>query len=77
MATVRLRVNDSILDQVLLLLNQFDEDELEVLKEDNEFLQQRKYLHEQAARLERGEAKTFSIEEVDDYLEDTIRKYEG
>jgi hypothetical protein len=77
MATVKLRVNDEILDKVLRILGQFDADELEVIEEDEAFLETRKMLHERAAQLEKGEVKTYSIEEVDAILEETIRKYEG
>jgi len=77
MATVKLRVSDKILGKVLRILGQFDADELEVIEEDEAFLQTRKMLHERAAQLEKGEVKTYSIEEVDAILEETIRKHEG
>ncbi len=41
-----------------------------------EFEAQKKLLHETSARLERGEAKTYTIEEARVILEETIRKYE-
>ena len=77
MATVKLRVSDKALEKVLWLLGQFDADELQVIEEDEAFLETRKMLHERAAQLEKGEVKTYSIEEVDSILEETIRKYEG
>lgn len=77
MATLTLQVKDSILEQVLSLLSQFDRSEVEVMEQDAAFLAQRRHLHEQTARIERGEAKTYSIEEVDAYLEDVIREYES
>ncbi len=77
MTTLTLRVKDSILEKVLALLDQFDQSEVEVLERDTAFLAQRKQLREQTARLERGEAKTYSIEEVDAYLEEVIKEYES
>ena len=77
MTTLALRVKDSILEKVLALLDQFDQSEVEVLERDTAFLAQRKQLREQTARLERGEAKTYSIEEVDAYLEEVIKEYES
>lgn len=77
MTTLTLRVKDSILEKVLALLDQFDQSEVEVLERDTAFLAQRKQLREQTARLERGEAKTYSIEEVDAYLEKVIKEYES
>lgn len=77
MTTLTLQVKDSILEKVLALLDQFDQSEVEVLERDTAFLAQRKQLREQTARLERGEAKTYSIEEVDAYLEEVIKEYES
>jgi len=42
MATVKLRVSDKVLEKVLWLLGQFDADELEVIEEDEAFLETRK-----------------------------------
>ncbi|MFM1874645.1 MAG: hypothetical protein RL266_382 [Bacteroidota bacterium] len=77
MATVKLRVSDKVLDKVLWLLNQFDKEDLQIIADDEEFLAQKKYLQEQAERLERGEAKTYTVEEARVILEKTVRKYEG
>jgi hypothetical protein len=77
MATVKLRVSDKVLEKVLWLLGQFDEEDLQIIADDEEFLAQKKYLHEQSYRLETGEAKTYSVEEADAIFEKTIRKYEG
>jgi hypothetical protein len=77
MTTLTLQVKDSILEKVLALLDQFDQSEVEVLERDTASLAQRKQLREQTARLERGEAKTYSIEEVDAYLEEVIKEYES
>ena len=77
MATVKLRVSEKVLEKVLWLLGQFNEEDLQVITDDEEFLAQKKYLQEQAYRLERGEAKTYTVEEADAIFEKTIRKYEG
>jgi len=77
MATVKLRVSDKVLDKVLWLLGQFNEEDLQIITDDEEFLAQKKYLHEQSSRLEKGEAKTYTIEEAKVILEETVRKYEG
>ncbi len=77
MATLHLHVKDSILEKVLGLLAQFDKSEVEVVGEDAAFLAQKKHLHEQVVRLKSGEAETYTIEEVDAYLESVIKEYEG
>jgi uncharacterized protein YicC (UPF0701 family) len=77
MTTLTLQVKDSILEKVLSILSQFDRSEVEVMEQDAAFLAQRKHLHEQIARLERGEAKTYSIEEVEAHLDKVISEYEA
>jgi len=77
MATLHLHVKDSILDKVLGLLAQFDRSEVDIIVEDAAFLAQKKHLHKQMELYRRGELKTYSVEEVDAYLEEVIKEYES
>lgn len=77
MATIKLNVSDKILDKVLWLLGQFKSEDLQIIESSSEFESNKKYLEKELSRLHSGEAKTFSIEETDEFLEKTIRKYEG
>jgi CRISPR/Cas system-associated protein Csm6 len=78
MATITLRVNDNALEEVLELLSRFGKATVEeVVQEDQAFLAQRRYLHEQEALFKRGEMKTYTIDEADAMLEKVIREYEG
>ncbi len=77
MATITLYVKDGVLKKFLQLLGKFDDSEVRVVSEDAEFLAQKEHLHKQSERLARGEAKTYSIEEVDNYLDKVIGEYEN
>lgn len=77
MATIKLRVSEKILDKVLWLLGQFSPDEVEVLESDAVFKANKSELNTKLERLKSGEGKTYSLEEVDAILEETIRKYEN
>lgn len=77
MATIKLKVSDEALGKVLQLLGQFNNEELEILESDQAFIENKKYLESELARLESGNAKSYSIEEVDRFLEETIRSYGG
>lgn len=77
MATIKLRVSEKILDKVLWLLGQFSAEDLEVVESDAVFKANKSDLQEELERLKSGEGKTYSLEEADAILEETIRKYEN
>ena len=77
MATLKLKVSDKILDKVMRLLGQFKAEDLQIIEEEDQFITDQKYAHEQLKKLESGKSKTFSIDEVDNLLDSTIRKYEN
>ncbi len=76
MATIKLKVSEKILDKVLWLLGQFSPEEVEVIESDAVFKANKSELNEELEKLKSGEGKTYSLEEVDAILEETIRKYE-
>lgn len=77
MVTIKLNVSDKILDKVLRLLGQFKSEDLQIIESSSEFESNKSYLDKELSRLHSGEAKTFSIDETDDFLEKTIQQYEG
>lgn len=77
MATIKLRVSEKILDKVLWLLSQFSPEDVEVVESDAVFKANKSELNTELERLKSGEGKTYSLEEVDAILEETIRKYEN
>lgn len=77
MATLKLKVSDKILDKVLWLLGQFKSEDLQIVDSEASFETSKRYVQNELKRLESGEAKSYSIDEVDEILEKSIREYEG
>jgi hypothetical protein len=76
MATIKLKVSDNILDKVLWLLSQFKKEDLQILESNHNFEETKAYVQKELKRLETGESASFSIQEVDNLLENTVRGYE-
>lgn len=77
MQTIRLRVNDKTYKQLMLLLSRFNKEEIQVIREDDEFISIREYLKNQLAEIEAGTAEFTSIDEMNEELETTIKKHEA
>ena len=77
MQTIRLRVNDKIYDRLMWLLERFNKEEIQVIKENDEFVSVREYLTKELEKIENGIAKFVSIDELDNELETTIKKHEA
>lgn len=77
MATIKLKVNDKVLDKVIWLLGQFSPKDLQIIEGTTSFKANQNYLQEELVRYERGEAKAISLEDLDKLLEDQIRKHEN
>jgi hypothetical protein len=77
MTTIKLKVNERVLEKVLWLLSQFTPDDLEVVTTEDEFATQKAELQKELNRYETGEARVFSVNEADQLLERTIREYES
>ena len=76
MQTIRLRVNDEIYKNLMWFLGRFDKDEIQVIKENNQFLSIQEYLKNELEQVELGNSEFISLEELDNQLEETIRRYE-
>jgi hypothetical protein len=77
MATLKLKVSDKILDKVLWLLGQFKSEDLQIVESEDSFEANKQYVQNELNRLESGTSKSYSIEEVDAILENSIRQYEN
>ncbi len=77
MQTIRLRVNDEIYKNLMWFLGRFDNDEIQVIKENNQFLSIQEYLKNELEQVELGNSEFISLEELDNQLEETIRRYES
>lgn len=76
MLTVRLNINENALARVMKSLNGFTSDELVVINEDQNYLTNQKYLHNELEEINSGNAEFISHEELENSLDKIILKYE-
>jgi len=77
METIRLRVNNKIYKNLMWFLKRFSKDEILVVKENAEFLSVQEYLKIELNKVENGSEESIDIEQLDNELEASIRKYEA
>jgi hypothetical protein len=58
-------------------LKKFSKDELEIIEEDKAFVKAQAEVKAELGKVEKGEAEFLNIQQLDDSLEATIRKYEA
>ncbi|CAL68098.1 hypothetical protein [Christiangramia forsetii] len=73
MKTIELKVNSRIYDRLLWLLRQFNPDDMLIIERDKE----QEYLQNELKKIDEGSAKFMSLEDLDNLLEDQIKKYEN
>jgi len=57
-------------------LGRFKKEEIQVIMENDEFISIQEYLKKELEKIENGTAKFVSIDQLDNELETTIKKYE-
>ena len=77
MQTLRLKVNQDILKNLLWFLSRFEENEIQIISENDQFISVQEYLQKELSEMENGNRELLSPEQLDDKLESTIRKYEN
>ena len=77
MQTIRLRVNDKTYKHLMWFLGRFNKEEIQFINESNEFISVQEYLRKELDKVEDGSAEYISIDQLNDLLEDTIKKYEA
>lgn len=77
MPTIRLRINDKIYKPLMWFLQRFGKDEIQIIKEDSEFLSVKDYLQKELNDLDHNKAEFIDFDQLDQDLENTIRKYEA
>jgi hypothetical protein len=77
MQTIRLRVNEKVYKHLMWFLNKFSKDELQIIEENEEFLSIQEDLYRELEKVEKGNAEFIDLQQLDDELESTIRKYEA
>jgi hypothetical protein len=58
-------------------LSRFNKEEIQLIREDAEFVSIHDYLRNELEEIENGAAEFISIEEMDNELEKTIKKHEA
>tara|TARA_R110000868_G_scaffold241059_1_gene495639 strand:- start:293 stop:526 length:234 start_codon:yes stop_codon:yes gene_type:complete len=75
MATIRLNINEKVLDKVLWLLGHFSSEEVEIVREDAEFLKNKKAVQDELDLMNQGKATFISVEELDQQVRQAIAKH--
>uniref|UniRef100_UPI00404A5D06 hypothetical protein n=1 Tax=Gelidibacter sp. TaxID=2018083 RepID=UPI00404A5D06 len=75
METINLKVSKKIYAKVLMLLNQFKPEDLQIISNDDANI--KAYLQEQIKEMDSENAEFLSIEDLNDLLEKTIVAYES
>jgi len=76
MHSIKLKIDDKIYDNLLWLLRKFGKDELEIIIEDTNLLEHKKYLEAELKEVIEGHATFYSVNDVDQRLEKIIKKHE-
>ncbi len=76
MQTIRLRVHDKVYKHLMGFLNKFSKDELQIIEEDQQFISVQNELRKDLEMIEKGQTEFIGLQQLDDELEATIRRYE-
>ena len=77
MQTIRLRVHNRIYKNLILILKRFSKEEIQIIKEDEEFLSVQDYLKSELKNLENDDADFIDIDQLEQDLENTIKNNEA
>lgn len=83
METIKIEFQSNIKEKLIAFLNTFSKSELHIVDEvssdsdDDYYKEYREMLHLAVKRHEAGESKTYSIDELDAYLDGIISEYEN
>ena len=77
MQTIHIRVDEKVYENLMWFLNKFTSEELQIIEEDEFFIANKKYLQTELEKLEKGESKLIKIKQLEESMEETIRKHEA
>lgn len=75
MHTLKLKINDQVYDKLIGLLSKFSHDEVEIIMEEPNFAETKKYLDAELAEITNGNANFLTVNEAEQRLENMIRKH--
>lgn len=76
MHTLKLKINDQVYDKLIRLLGKFSKDEVEIIMDDSNFNETKKYLDAELDEIKSGKAMFFTVNETEQRLENLIKKHE-
>lgn len=77
MQTIRLGVSEKIYKNLMWFLQKFTKDELQIIEEGKDYLSIQDYLKRELEQLDKGNAEFINVEQLEEDLEDIIRKHEA
>ncbi|MDP3641664.1 MAG: tRNA pseudouridine synthase A [Bacteroidota bacterium] len=77
MHTLKLKINDQVYDKLIWLLGKFTKDEVEIIMDESNFNETKKYLDAELDEITSGKAKFFTVNEAEQRLENLIKKHEN
>ena len=76
METIRIDCEPNIKTKIVEFLNNFSSQDYKIISEDELFKNNKKKLEATLEKMANGTAEYYSLDELDNYLEKTISKYE-
>ena len=76
MHTLKLKINDQVYDKLIWLLSKFSKDEVEIIMDESNFNETKKYLDAELDEIKSGKAMFFTVNEAEQRLENLIKKHE-
>ena len=83
METIKIEFQPNIKEKLMEFLNSFKKNDLHIVEEDNTIIKDDAYyeyrnrLHREVEKVKSGESKLHSFDELDEYLDNIISKYEN
>ena len=77
MHSIKLNIDDKIYDKLLWLLKKFSKDELEIIEENTDPQDHKKYLDSEFKEIIDGNATFHTIDEVEERLDKIIKRHEN
>jgi hypothetical protein len=76
MHTIKLKIDDRIYDKLIQQLGKFSKDEVEIVLDEPNFVEIKKYLDAELDEIRSGKAKFLTVNEAEQRVENLIRKHE-
>ena len=76
MHTIKLKIADTVYDKLIGLLGKFTKDEVEIITEEADFKETKKYLEKELDEIIDNKANFLTVNETEQRLENLIKKHE-